>query len=385
MQDLNAIRLKIDGYKAKVKTASDLYVINGTRGEPRGFQRLIDLMDQSGLSFYETDDAGRAKRKGLIAVNDVILIKINAQWDQRGGTNTDLIKTLITVILDHPDGFHGEIVIADNGQGRGSMDWEHNNAEDPSQSIQSVVNAFSDSMISTYLWDNIREITVKEYSNNDLNDGYVVNQVSNQTTGINVSYPKFRTSFGTYLSFKNGIWNQKIKNYDDQRLKIFNIPVLKSHRLYGATACVKHYMGVVSRHLTNAHESVGTGGMGTEMVETRMPTFNLIDAIWINATPGNGPGTTYSEAVNTNLIAGSIDPVALDYWAAKHVLLKTAQLRKHQLPLLMDPDNESDSSFGKWLRLSMHEINKSGYHTTMDEEQMNVYVANIKKTASISS
>jgi hypothetical protein len=377
LQITNPIRLKIDEHKAKAPTTSNIYVINDTRGETQGFNRLIDLMEQSGLSFYATDDAGKAHREGLIAINDVILIKINAQWDQRGGTNTDLIKTLVNAILTHPDGFRGEIVIADNGQGRGSMDWEHNNAKNPSQSTQSVVNTFSDSMISTYLWDNIREITVKEYSENDMNDGYVVNRASDQTTGINVSYPKFRTAFGTHLSFKHGIWNPDIKSYDNQRLKIFNIPVLKSHRLYGATACVKHYMGVVSRHLTNAHESVGTGGMGTEMVETRMPTFNLIDAIWINATPGNGPGTTYSEAINTNIIAASTDPVALDYWATKHVLLKTAQLQKHKLPLSMNPDDEAAASFGKWLRLSMREIIKAGYHTTMDEDQMNVYVANL--------
>jgi uncharacterized protein (DUF362 family) len=136
-------------------------------------------------------------------------------------------------------------------------------------------------------------------------------------------------------------------------------------------------MGVVSRHLTNAHESVGTGGMGTEMVETRMPTLNIIDAIWINATPGNGPGTIYSEAVNVNVIAASTDPVALDYWTTKHILLKAAQIKNHKLPLSMNPDDVNGNSFGKWLNLSMHEIIRAGYQTTIDENQMNVYVTNL--------
>jgi hypothetical protein len=377
MQPTNSIRLNIDEHKAKAKPTSNIYVVNGTVGGERGLNKLIDLMDQSGLSFHKTDGTRKAGPEGLIAMDDIILIKINAQWDQRGGTNTDLVKALVKAIVNHPDGFRGEIIIADNGQGRGSMDWEHNNAENSSQSTQSVVNTFSDFMVSTYLWDNIRQITVKEYSENDMDDGYIVNQTSNQTTGINVSYPKFRTAFGTYLSFKHGIWNPDIQSYDGQRLKIINIPVLKSHRLYGATACVKHYMGVVSRHLTNAHESVGTGGMGTEMIETRMPTLNIIDAIWINATPGNGPGTTYSEAVNVNVIAASTDPVALDYWTTKHILLKAAQIKNHKLPLPMNPDDVNGNSFGKWLNLSMHEIIKAGYQTTIDEDQMNVYVTNL--------
>jgi len=42
---------------------------------------------------------------GIIAANDVVVIKINYQWDQRGGTNTDLLRGLIRSLIDHPDGF----------------------------------------------------------------------------------------------------------------------------------------------------------------------------------------------------------------------------------------------------------------------------------------
>ena len=66
------------------------------------------------------------------------------------------------------------------------------------------------------------------------------------------------------------------------------------------------------------------------MVETGLPTLNIIDAIWVNANPppfsGNGPGTPYDQATRVNALMASTDPVALDYWAAKRVLMQTANL-----------------------------------------------------------
>ena len=69
----------------------------------------------------------------------------------------------------------------------------------------------------------------------------------------------------------------------EKRLKVINMPVLKSHVWYGVTASLKHYMGVQSEGeqvgvgLANGHDTVGTGGMGTLMVETGLPTLNIID------------------------------------------------------------------------------------------------------------
>ncbi|MEM2850004.1 MAG: DUF362 domain-containing protein, partial [Candidatus Bathyarchaeia archaeon] len=212
-----------------------------------------------------------------------------------------------------------------------------------------------------------------------MEDGYVVNTTVNPRTGIMVSYPKFRTIFGTYISFKYGVWDDDAKTYNSDRLKVINFPVLKSHSIYGVTACVKHYMGVGSDKLTatlgaRMHNTVGTGGMGTEMVETRFPVLNIIDAIWVNAIPGNGPSTSYGDATRVNIIAASTDPVALDYWAAKYILLEVAQFKGYSGVSSIDPDNVETGSFGYWLRLSMDEIRRAGYQATVDEDYMNVYV-----------
>ncbi|MEM1569917.1 MAG: DUF362 domain-containing protein [Candidatus Bathyarchaeia archaeon] len=391
-RELRELGLKIVGKTARFEPASDIFVVNGTRGYDDGIFKLINLMAEHGLLFYKSPDYGENKGpNGLISRDDVVIIKVNSQWDERGGTNTDLVKALIQAILNHPDGFIGEIVVADNGQAQygsagsgGSLNWSRNNAEDISQSIQRVVDSFAAMgyKVSTYLWDTITTKRVGEYFEGDMEDGYVVNTTVNPRTGIMVSYPKFRTIFGTYISFKYGVWDDEAKTYYSDKLKVINFPVLKSHSIYGVTACVKHYMGVGSDKLTAAlgsrmHNTVGTGGMGTEMVETRFPVLNIIDAIWVNAIPGNGPSTSYEEATRVNIIAASTDPVALDYWAAKYILLEVARFKGYSGVNSMDPDNVEIGSFGYWLRLSMDEIRRAGYQATVDENYMNVYVVHI--------
>jgi hypothetical protein len=115
-----------------------------------------------------------------------------------------------------------------------------------------------------------------------------------------------------------------------------------------------------------AHNSVGSGGMGTEMAQTRFPDLNILDAIWINAHPGSGPSTSYDEADQAGIIAASIDPAALDYWAAKNILMPAAREKGYDDLESMDPDNVSSGSFGEWLRLSW---------ATVSEKSMNVYLA----------
>ena len=161
---------------------------------------------------------------------------------------------------------------------------------------------------------------------------------------------------------------------------VINLPVLKSHFIYGVTACVKSYMGVVSDKLTtklgaSSHRKVGLGAMGTEMVETRFPTLNILDAIWVNAKPAGGPWTPYDCSTWGDVILAGTDPVALDVWAARHVLMVLAKEAGHTKLDLIDPDYHVDKSFGQWLRLAHGEIKKAGYRTTLDEAQMNVFIS----------
>ena len=272
-----AVKLVFSNKQAQSSEASDIFVVNGTYGNDGGVKELIGLMQRHGLSFYANNNSS-----GIIGKDDVVIIKVNSQWDERGGTNTDLVKALVQAIIDHPQGFTGEVVIADNGQAQygstgsgGSLSYARNNAKDISQSMQKVADSFSDYKVSTYLWDTITAKRVNEYVDGDLQDGYIVEGSSSPETGLVVTYPKFKTKYGTNVSFKRGVWDSANGTYDSRKLKVINVPVLKSHGGYGVTASVKHYMGVVSDKLSRemggrAHNSVGLGGMGTEMARDQI-------------------------------------------------------------------------------------------------------------------
>ena len=381
-----AIDLSFEEIRATSAPASDLFVVRGTNGNDGGVATLIALMAEHGTRFYRSVESGAARGPhGLIGPADVVLVKINCQWDQRGGTNTDLLRALIQSIVDHPDGFTGEVIVADNGQAQygpggngGSMDWSWSNAEDRSQSVQDVVDRFGEShRVSTFLWDEITRTEVSEYDQGDMDDGYIVLDESSPTSGAVVAYPKFRTEHGTYVSFRHGIWDPTRGAFDSDRLILINLPVLKPHMIFGVTGCIKHYMGVTSDALTRAagaraHDSVGTGGMGTEIAGTRFPTLNLLEAIWTSLAPGVGPQVRYADATEVGVIAASTDPVALDYWGAKYILTQGARARGVRSTDSLDPD--SRRSFATWLRLSMDELAAAGHQVTVDEARMNVFV-----------
>ncbi len=379
------VNLTLTPQTATSSPASDIFVL---KSRPFAhITNLINLMGSQGLDFYLSGTSGTNQGpSGLIDNNDVVLIKINSQWDERGGTNTDLLRELIQAILDHPDGFVGEIVIADNGQGFGSLDWAENNAEDHSQSARDVVQSYSALYpVNLFDWQTIRGTEVEEYSDGNMDDGYILYDLPDPDTGIYVSYPKFQTTDGTYISFRDGIWNGH--SYEN-RLRVINFPILKSHHSYGVTSATKHYMGVESEGsavpggLANGHFCVATGGMGTLLARTRFPVLNILDAIWVNANPWPsfhcGPSTGYEEATRINVLMASTDPVALDYWAAKYVLRQTANLTTSHDTYTLDPDNTIrgglTEAFGIWLPLTEAELIQNGYSVTCDQSRMNVYI-----------
>ncbi len=383
-------RNTLTGKLAQAGSASDIFVVNGASVIDKGLPELLSMMANHGLRFYKSPTEGvNQGKRGLIASDDAVIIKVNSQWDERGGTSTDVVKSVISAIVSHPDGFTGEVIIADNGQTQygssgkgGSFDYSKNNAVDKSQSLQKVADSFTGHRVSAYLWDNITTKRGQEYADGDTEDGYVVDETVNHRTLAMVSYPKFKTKFGTSVSLKYGVWNPERLSYEGGRLKLVNVPVLKAHFIYGVTGCVKHYMGVGSDKLTaqlgaRMHVSVGTGGMGTMMVGTRFPVLNILDATWVNATPGKGPGTMYDAATQSNVIAGSTDPVALDYWATKNILMRLARENGHKDLSFIDPDNTAPKSFGCWLKLAMAEMKQAGFKVTNDESRMNVYVSEL--------
>lgn len=384
---MSPVSIPLESVKSSHEDASVIYAVTGTNGADNGMDRLIDLMADNDQPFYRSTKEMIAQGpNGFIGTNDVVLLKVNSQWDERGGTNTDLVASIIRVLLDHPEGWKGEIIVADNGQGQyggagkgGSLDWPTNNALEKAQSVQDVVDMYAThSKVSTCLWDEFTTNVVQEFAEGDSEDGFVVNTTVITTTGTIVSYPKFTTPYGTQISFKYGIYKPEIEDYDVDRLKVINVPVLKTHMIFGVTGAIKHYMGVPSDKLTaglgyRAHHTVGDGGMGTLMAQTRVPTLNIIDAIHINAIPKDGPKTPYDHATETNIIAASVDPVAIDYWSSKNILCVTSETQGYETETL-DPENTAEKEFGYWLRASMDELNAKGLGYTCDPDRITVHV-----------
>lgn len=291
-------------------------------------EALLALMDQMGLPFYRsTSRSPLAGPQGLIARDDIVVVKINAQWQKYGGTNTDLLRGLLTRIVEHPDGFVGEVVVADNRQDlfTGGFDAPPNSVS-PDYTVNHVVSLFKDQGVSTYYWDAIRNHKVSE--NGPFEDGYVVLE-QGPGAGL-VSYPRFTTPRGTRVDLRRGVLGPN--GYED-RLRLINLPVLKSHVLVGATATLKNFMGVLDvgvmggELMKNIHHAlVYDGLMARMMLEVRRPALNILDALNVIHQPPFGPqggsGGRFEELGHrwAGALLGGIDPVAIDHAACTEVL-----------------------------------------------------------------
>ncbi len=334
-----------------------------------GVDELISCMHAGGLSFYRSGSgAPESAPEGIVGYDDVVLIKINQQWPERGGTNTDVLRGLIARIVEHPDGFTGEVVVVENTQGRGTFDWAESNAEDHSQSALDVVTDFADAgwPVSTYLWDAIRSTSVAEYTDGDLTDGYVVGEYD-AIARIRVSYPKFRTAQGRYVSLKHGVFDPGSQTYSDDAFTFLNVPVLKCHgAVYGVTASVKHHVGTMTTQLsTNTHAAVRYGGLGRFLADVRRPDLNLVDAIYVLAHPSGGPWCSYEEATRLDRLVAGLDPVALDLWATAHILVPAIVDNGYTDYPMQDPDDPS-SIFRIYLNATTAVLADAGVPVTND-------------------
>lgn len=364
-----------------------------------GLDSLLSLLARSGVCLYRSDKPlPWCDSAGLIGRNDVVLIKVNAAWPERGMTNIDLIKGLIARIVAHPDTFVGEVELVENGQGNTSWEFPLNNAERQSQTMQNVVDLFAGMgfHVGNYDWSAIGHGDsarfVAEFNEGDTSSGYV----SEDSTGM--TYPKFTTGFGSRVSTRLGVWNGS--GHEPDRLKFINVPVLKSHTGMGVTAAIKHYIGFLSYAAAGPESmhvrAMSRGLLGVEFGKARFPDLNIIDATWVNAEISSGPASPYATSTRLNTLVASQDPVAADYYAGKHVLRPASWWNGH--PWLhdydrMDPDNPntenhgslpySDSTpchncpynaFHQMLTSSRDEMLRYGRQVTMDSAQITVHL-----------
>jgi len=362
----------------------------------------------------------------LFDPEDIVILKPNAQWWGQGMTNTDAMKAFIEAVLSRPH-FKGEVIIAENHQydNPNSRGWT-TEIRNGRFNLNELVQYFQEkghANVTKYHW---RPVTPqptlgpkpKEWFSEIVEgpwegEGYVYDKdlvyVSPMGRKCILSYPVFKSAFsGTVIDFKNGAWREG--NYTGQQVKFINFSAINHHSSYaGVTASVKNHMGIVD--MSCGHPRGGPRGyynlhflgvrslpsvysqyvpwrikqkispflseqyeykyfyhtgaaLGSFMKQVRMADLHFITAHWV----GFGSRTDTGLSGRPKALLASTDPVALDYIAAKYVLLpltKTNPLGE-KFVRYNDPDNPN----GPYRRF-LNACNSEGVGT-MAKEKMKV-------------
>jgi len=346
----------------------------------------------------------------------VIVIKVNNQWDGRNATNSDVVKGVIYRLVQHPEGFSGAVIVAENPQAA-NENWYTEpdgniNSQFRDQSYLEVTRAFARQGYRVCIadWHPLRETFVRDYDTGDGDNGYVLDAGDNK-----LSYPKFQVNCNGVtlrVSMRKGIWTGTA--FDAARLRMINLPVLKRHDTAWATISVKNYVGFITvsgsdrwvnpnhRHCwllslpairfegTCTSLSQEYGLLGRQMARIRRADLNIVDAIWVNPCDNVH---YHAQAQRQDVLLASRDPFAVDYYAADYVLAPLAQ----QMPAGVCPGGRLENlqagyhggTFRTFLMRNAARMRAEGVTDTIilsdtlsfDEErfQFNVYVADARQ------
>jgi len=315
---LDSIPLTPGSLAAGDETVPDEYLFDPA------MDTLLSMLAVDGVYLYRTS----AHPEGLIGSDNIVIIKGNYQWNGRNTTGTDRVKGLIWRILNHPDGFSGEVIVCDNTQNIGTgFNANDNNSEDTEQCIIDVVGTFSAKGYPVYYldWRDYYWSVVDEYDAGDYNDGFVYQAA----TGV--TYPKFRTpSLEYYISLRHGVRDSLAGVYDPSRLCIIDFPVLKAHSWAGATVAVKNWIGVVTTAYADdrfggfnpMHDDYffGTYALVARVMAVTWPKLTIVDATWTTTTGPSNP----TAVIRTDALVAATDPVAASWYAARFILTPVA-------------------------------------------------------------
>jgi len=349
----------------------------------------------------------------LVGVNDIVILKPNAQWWNQGRTNLAAMKGFIDLVLNIPD-FKGEVIIAENHH---FMDvslrereqdnirgWTH--LSEINGDIDGV-NHNLNTLVELYQKQGCRHVTKYHWRDggpkrdiwgNGQNggvvsspaeeDGYVWSDINYTFTGflglkkwtVKMTYPIFTSPYsGITIDFKNGAFKRNGKGggdyLPDKPIRFINFAVLNTHGTdTGITSSTKNYMGITDlscgawglqpKGYVNIHQCgeryypySKAGPLGHFMKTIRKADLNIVTAEWV----GWGSRTDPSKATRMRTILASKDPIALDYYGAKYLLYPFSNEKYH------DPDNPQNC-VRKFLELAL-EASGDG---TLDERLMRI-------------
>ncbi|MEE9442369.1 MAG: DUF362 domain-containing protein [candidate division Zixibacteria bacterium] len=363
------------------KNASNVfYVKNGTPAQ--NVEKIFDIMGGIG---------------NFIGGDDVVVIKPNCQQVLQGGTNTDCLKGLIDTILNIP-GFTGEIILAENIH-KTSPDTSTNNlwntpdmTHNGAMNVSTLLNYYENNRgLYPAIHDHGGEINVSKYHLLDVGrgsqevtgpsdgDGYVrrtdleyfvpeggweFNQNLSYPSTI-MTYPIFTsTHSGITVDIKNGCWQGG--QYLSTKCFFIMMSALNFHSGYaGVTSAVKNYYGLVELsgafygQYSDFHRigfPAGGGAVGMFVKHIRRADLYITTAEWCGHQGRQDPNP-----IQTKTVLASTDPVALDYWASKHIVYPLGGWRQ----TYNDPDNMA-GPLRKYMNNYLTEVDWG----TIDEAQM---------------
>jgi hypothetical protein len=309
----------------------------------------------------------------VIGPDDVVVIKPNVQWWNQGAPNLATLKVLVDLIMNHPGGFTGELMLAENCH-RGEFPWQHAgwahrfklNSDLPQihnmNDLASQLKKKYGNQFTTSHWVDVQSggkrvfgpVEGSGYVYCDGSGGVPLISCNNGASGANyratvMTYPIFKTDKGTVIDFKNGIWERGA--YTGQPLRFINFAALNHHSVYcGATSAIKNYLGVtdlsggadptnggrLTKNYYNFHSfpfnkwapGPAPGVLGAEIAvflrTIRKADLNITTAEWIGLS-----SRTDHPVAHTRAVLACTDPVALDYHATKYILFPNSKLTIH--------------------------------------------------------
>ncbi|KAB2889101.1 MAG: DUF362 domain-containing protein [Desulfobulbaceae bacterium] len=351
----------------------------------------------------------------FIGINDIVLLKPNAQWWNQGRTNLAAMKGFIDAVLSIP-GFEGEIIVGENQHFMDNSlpENEKDNVRgwvkfgDINGDIDGV-NHNLNTLVELYQKRGIKNVTKSHWrdggpkapvwcnaenggtvSSPAEGDGYVWTDNDYIFEGlwglkkwkVKMTYPIFTSTYsGITIDFKHGAFQRDGKGagryLPDRKLKFVNFSVLNDHGDdTGITGAVKNYMGITDlscgwwglkpegyvmvHECGSGYYPYAKGGpLGHFLKHIRKADLNIVTAEWV----GWGDRTDVSKATRMKTILAGVDPVALDYYGAKHLVYPLSKNSAHH-----DPDN-SNSAISKFLQI----VQRTWGQGSIGDSSINVY------------
>ena len=348
----------------------------------------------------------------LIGKDDIVVLKPNAQWWNQGRTNLAAMKGFIDLILEMPS-FNGEVIIAENnhfmddnqvGQEKDNVrGWSHfseinGEIDGENHNINTLIEMYQSRGVKNVtkyhwrdggpkhdIWGNGQNGGIVESAAEG--DGYVWTDIDYTFSGflglkkwkVKMTYPVFTSRFsGLTVDLRHGAFERDgvgngryLKN---RTVKLINFAALNSHgKDTGITSAIKNHMGITdlscgywgvrpegyaSVHFVGEHyyPYAKAGAIAYFMKTIRKADLNIITAEWV----GWGSRTDVRKAAQMRTILASKDPIASDYYAAKHLIYPLSKNKAYH-----DPDY-ARSSIRKFLDLALEVYGKG----TLNEDKM---------------